>query len=207
MGQFFESNKTIKWWQYEMQQDPAKEQGPVKMPYSPIVKWYNTTWTFEQKYKCGRMTYDEYLLWMEELKKEEEEKNGTSGSVQTGSTAGTTFWQQDGGARENLSTDAYADFLAQNSIDVSTNATVDIASLLAEAEGTAEPAPEPVKDEAQNDGCPPQSSNDNNSLIGNDVDVDEVLKSVNSSIHGDDYLTQEEIAALFAAANAGASIG
>lgn len=168
-----------------MKDAPSSNPVPRKQPYTPIVKWYNTTWTYEQKYKCGRLTYEEYLQWMEELRAEEEEKN--AGSVQTGATAGTTFWQQDDVARENLSNDAYADFLAQNSIDVSTNATVDIERLLAEAGGN----------DSSPESAPPPD---------NDVDVNEILKSVNASMHGDDILSEEEIAALFAAANAGENI-
>lgn len=179
-----------------MKDDPSMERGPIKPAYTPIVKWYNTTWTYEQKYKCGLLTYEEYLMWMEELKNEEEEKKGPK--------HGTTFWQNDEGERENLSSSDYNDFLAQNGISVANSSTVDVASLLAETENAASGA---SSDAALVSAAPPQSNSDHNALISEEVNVDDILKSVNASIKGDDFLTQEEIEALFAAANAGEKIG
>jgi len=130
---------------------------------SPLIKWYQTTMTKEEKFKLGLLTYEEYLEWQEELARN---ANGDS----------DTFWRNDDANRENLSKEEYDDFLANNSIDIANKSAVDFDALFAEINGEKPPLPEP--------------------------DLDEILKNVQKSIHGGNtILSEEEIAALFAAAN------
>lgn len=175
--------------------NPGGNERPFR-PSGPIIKWYNVKMTYEEKFKFGHLTYPEYLAWMEELAAKEKAENGESDTAaqtegtteaQTEST-GHTFWANDAGERTNVSSDEYAEFLSKNNVDVTNHNTVDIQALLNETNGVdnseAEAAPEPAPQNAE-------------------ADLDEVLKNVNKDIHGDNYLTQEEIEALFAAANGG----
>lgn len=95
---------------------------------SPLIKWYQATMSKEEKYKLGLMTYDEYLEWQEELANapEELESADTEGSE----SVNHTFWEDDDGDRENLSSDSYSDFLAENGLDISNKNTVNVDELL-----------------------------------------------------------------------------
>lgn len=132
---------------------------------SPLIKWFHTTMTKEEKYKLGLLSYDEYAEWQKELEAEEKPDNTPN-----------TFWKDDTETRDNISQESYEDFLANNSIDVSNKTAVDFDSLFAEVNGAPPTPPEP--------------------------DIDEILAKVNRDIHGGNtILTEEEIAAMFAAAN------
>lgn len=154
---------------------------PKYRPSGPIIKWYHVKMTYEEKFRFGLLTYPEYCAWMQELA----EAQGVETS-ESSSGSGKTFWANDDGERLNVSSEEFSDFLSQNNIDVSNNATVDIAALLAEQEESAPPAEEPKNDSA--------------ALVSED-ELNAILSNVNKDIKGSDCLTQEEIEALFAAAN------
>lgn len=103
-------------------------------------------------------------------------------SLKTTPTTSDTFWKNDQGERTNVSNEDYQSFLAENSIDVSNTTTLDMDDILELAEQASEDHIEP-------DYVPSES------------DIDEVLKNVNKDIHGETFLSQEEIDAMFAAAN------
>lgn len=166
-------------------------------PKNAVVKWYNVKMSYEDKYRFGHITYEEYCAWMYELMnapqdtQESPSDTQTDGSVYAASSAGETFWNEDRQERTNLSANDYNDFLASNSVDVSNRNTVDFDKLASEVNSGANSAAAsaPVAE------TPPPAASEN-------VDVDEVLANVNKDMHGGDaILSQEEIAALFAAAN------
>ena len=161
-------------------------------PKNAVVKWYNVKMSYEDKYRFGHITYEEYCAWMYELMNAPQETQESSaetqsgGSVYAASSAGETFWNGDQQERTNLSANDYNDFLSSNAVDVSNRNTVDFDKLASEV-NSATPAPAA-------EAPPPAASED--------VDVNEVLANVNKDMHGGDaILSPEEIAALFAAAN------
>lgn len=140
---------------------------PIKLPYSPVIKWYETNLTYEEKYRFGKLTPQEYMEWMQELCKKTEEESHT-------------FWQNDTEERSNISNSKYEEFLANNHVDISNDTTVDVEKLLGEMNGSSQ-----------------------GMAADYEPDINEVLASVDKDIHGGNMLTQEEIEALFAEANAG----
>ena len=164
---------------------------PPNVPRNPIIKWYQTNMTYEEKYRFGHITYEEYCAWMYELMNQAQ--NGSQGDSTPTADERGTFWHNDRAERTNLSSNDYNDFLSQNNVDISNRSTVDFDKLASEvgAQGAAPaPAPAPAPAEA----APPPAASE-------EVDVNEVLANVNKDIHGgDQMLTQEEIEALFAAA-------
>ena len=162
-------------------------------PRNAVVKWYNVKMSYEDKYRFGHITYEEYCAWMYELMntpQETPEESGdaqSDGSVYAASSAGETFWNGDQQERTNLSANDYNNFLSSNAVDVSNRNTVDFDKLASEVNSAPAPA------EAASAPAPAASE---------DVDVNEVLANVNKDMHGGDaILSPEEIAALFAAAN------
>ena len=164
-------------------------------PKNAVVKWYNVKMSYEDKYRFGHITYEEYCAWMYELMNTPQETQESpsdtqsDGSVYAASSAGETFWDGDRHERTNLSANEYNDFLSSNSVDVSNRNTVDFDKLASEVNSGAASAPAPAVE------APPPAASE-------DVNVDEVLANVNKDMHGGDaILSPEEIAALFAAAN------
>lgn len=164
-------------------------------PKNAVVKWYNVKMSYEDKYRFGHITYEEYCAWMYELMNAPQEtqespaETQSDGSVYAASSAGETFWNRDRQERTNLSANDYNDFLSSNAVDVSNRNTVDFDKLASEVNSDAASAPAPAAE------APPPAASE-------DVNVDEVLANVNKDMHGGDaVLSQEEIAALFAAAN------
>ena len=169
---------------------------PPNAPRNPIIKWYNVKMSYEDKYRFGHITYEEYCAWMYELMNtpqvapEGSDVESAEGNAYTASASGNTFWQEDAEKRNNLSSNEYKDFLSSNSVDISNRNTVDFEKLASEVNAeaaasapAAEAAPPP----------PPAETN-----------LDEVLANVNKDMHGGDaILSQEEIEALFAQANGG----
>lgn len=152
-------------------------------PSAPIIKWYQTKLTYEDKYRFGHLSVYEYYVWMNELMaKENEDAESESDSVYE-SNGSSTFWKDDTQERTNVSNDEYASFLSENNIDVSNTTKVDIDSILAEAE---------------DDVFNTMEENSNHEVT--EAEINDVLDQVNRDIHGDAILTEEEIAALFAAA-------
>jgi len=142
---------------------------------SPLIKWYNTSMTYEEKYKLGLLTYPEYLEWQKELAEEAAKKEAAE--TEATSMHSDTFWQNDTTDRSNISSDEYNDFLNNNNIDVSNKTAVDFDAL-----------------------CGEFSDSQNESPIVH-LTEEEILENVNKDIHGSSILSEEEIAALFAAAN------
>ncbi|MBO4617798.1 MAG: hypothetical protein J5717_10610 [Lachnospiraceae bacterium] len=168
---------------------------PPNVPRNPIIKWYQTNMTYEEKYRFGHITYEEYCAWMYELMNAQQngdaQGEGAGGAAPSADERGT-FWHNDQAERTNISSNDYNDFLSQNNVDISNRSTVDFDKLASEVGSQASaPAPAPTPAEA----APPPAASE-------EVDVNEVLANVNKDIHGgDQMLTQEEIEALFAAAN------
>ncbi len=96
---------------------------PQKAPYATIIKRFQIDYSNEQKYKLGIMSMEEYVAWQIQLQQMEQE--GENAPKQN-----HTFWEQDEVERLNISNEAYDDFLAQNKIDVSNNAMVDIDAII-----------------------------------------------------------------------------
>ena len=162
-------------------------------PRNPVVKWYNVKMSYEDKFRFGHITYEEYCAWMYELMNSQQQgdedaqagQESSDGSAYTASSSGNTFWQSDQQERTNLSSNDYNDFLSSNSVDVSNRNTVDFDKLANEVNNST-PAAE---------AAPPPPA---------DTNLDEVLANVNKDMHGGDaILSQEEIEALFAQANGG----
>jgi len=166
---------------------------PPNAPRNAVVKWYNVKMSYEDKYRFGHISYEEYCAWMYELMNAAQNSAENTGSdTQEGgayaaSASGNTFWQEDSEKRNNLSSNDYNEFLSSNSVDISNRNTVDFDKLASEVNaGTPAPAAE---------AAPPPSA---------DANLDEVLANVNKDMHGGDaILSQEEIEALFAQANGG----
>lgn len=196
MAEYFKSHNIIyKRGTYIYEDDPSLKSDPIKWRWTPVVKTYQVDMSYADKYRLGILTYQEYYAWMQELEAQaaaEEEK--ASGEGTESKVSGKTFWANDTGERTNLSADGFKDFLAENSVDISNSNTVDIASLLSEVE-----AGETLEEAPVTEPEPAASATE-------EVDADAIMAQVNKDIHGDTYLTQEEIEALFAAANAGQSI-
>lgn len=94
---------------------------------SPLIKWYDTNLTKYEKYQWGYMTYDEYVLWQQELlERQQAGELDLDDSSDSDTTSGNhTFWEDDEGDRENISASDYEAFLAANNIDVSNKNAID----------------------------------------------------------------------------------
>ena len=168
----------------------ARAEIPPNAPRNPVIKWYQTNMTYEEKYRFGHITYEEYCAWMYELmnqaQAEAQAEAAQESNTQNASGEGGTFWHNDQAERTNISSTDYNDFLSQNDVDISNRSTIDfdkLASEVGNASEAAAPAPAP----------PPVASQE--------VDVNDVLANVNKDMHGGDaILSQEEIEALFAQA-------
>lgn len=157
---------------------------PVQKAEGPVIKAQRTALSYAEKYRLGILTYPEYLMWQAQIalglasaNEGNQVEEAQAEKPKTDSSSGR-FWEQDSALRQNVSDDDYEKFLRENSINVSTNATVDIASLFSDTASEASEAP--VEDI--------------------ETDINDVLKNVNKDIKGSDILSEEEIAALFAAA-------
>ncbi len=148
---------------------------------SGLIKWYRVDMSYEDKYRFGLLTYQEYQEWMKLL-------NAESGNVETEDkeNESDTFWRNDTEERRNVSSSEYESFLSANNVDVSNRNAVDFDML---SQGSVEPvceaaSVEPVADTTEDD-------------------IARVLYNVNKDIHGGEaVLSQDEINALFAAAEA-----
>lgn len=143
-----------------------------------LIKWYEVKMTYEEKYRFGLLTYGEYIEWMQELQDAETVNDTQEVACASGELTEDdkgTFWHKDGGERKNVSSGDYTEFLSENHVDVSNRNTVDFDKLATEVNGPA---------------------------VSEEVSCDDILKQVNKDIHGDTYLSQEEIEALFAASAA-----
>ena len=141
--------------------------------------------TYEEKYRFGHITYEEYCAWMYELMNQAQGDGGGQADSTPSADERGTFWHNDQEARTNISSNDYNDFLSQNNVDISNRSTVDFDKLASEV-GAQAPAPA--------EAAPPPAASQ-------EVDVNDVLASVNKDMHGGDaILSQEEIEALFAQA-------
>lgn len=103
---------------------------PIKLPFVPVIKWYETKLSYEEKYRFGKLTPQEYMEWMKEL--EDKAKHEAE-----------TFWENDEKERVNISNQSYEEFLSSNNVDISNNTTLDMEKLLSE---NAPQDSAPVKD-------------------------------------------------------------
>lgn len=150
----------------------------------PIIKAHQTALSYAEKYRLGILTYPEYLMWQTQIMlgladtEVSKSDNEVSKELNSNDSVGR-FWENDSEIRQNVSDSEYARFLQDNSIDVSNNTTLDIQGIL------------DTQAAAGNDNDPPCEY---------EPDINEVLKNVNKDIKGETVLSEEEIAALFAAA-------
>ena len=152
MGKY--SSSIIK---YAMQDNSAMKDAditPIKK-IDTIIKRQSINYTFEQKYKLGIMTDFEFAEWQYQLRKEAEEAqlaaqesaisaeeaaalNEILGNAPAGTEVDTTkhtFWEGEEGDRENISNDAYEEFLKANAIDVSNSTSTSFDDLVAQTLG------------------------------------------------------------------------
>ena len=157
----------------------------VKEP-THIVKWYETEMSIEDKARFNLLTYPEYVQWVnEQLEKQRAEMGAEGACGATGSADGrSTFWENDTEERTNVDSSEYEAFLDKNNIDVSNRTAVDFDALYAE-----------VNKDTPAEAAPAANEQSEEELLAS------VLSNVDKDIHGDTILTEEEIAALFAAAN------
>ncbi len=152
---------------------------------SGLIKWYRVEMSYEDKYRFGLLTYQEYLEWMKLLNAESGDTD-TATETATGERMSDTFWRDDTAERKNVSSSEYESFLSTNNVDVSNRNVVDFDML-------SQNASEPVG--SMN---PVESSVDTT-----EDDIARVLSNVNKDMHGGEaLLSQDEINALFAAAGA-----
>lgn len=198
-----ESNSIVRELGPDEQGNPAYSK--PHFPSTPVIKWYQVKMSYEEKARFNLLTYPEYCQWMMELQEENEKASGKDSKEPvkeerrawdletTTTTSSNTFWKNDDGKRQNLSGDDYEKFLSENCVDVSNKTNLDISDLIQDIDDYTK--------ERDNKGSVPATEN-NSLLPEDDPTIQEVLKNVNADIHGESYLTQEEIEALFAAASA-----
>lgn len=166
-----------------------------------IIKWYQVKMTYEEKFRLGHLTYAEYCAWINELNEK------ASCEPKTG---GKTFWANDSKERENISDNDYNDFLMQNNVSIQTKNNFDDlfsqyssdASTPQNASSAASAAE--ITDSETKKEAAPSSNNavtDSSSTDSLTATLNATLKSMNKAIGGDSILTEDEIQALFAAAN------
>jgi len=103
---------------------------PRKMPYTVVIKRYMIDYSYEQKYRLGILTAEEYAMWMHQLA--EEKRKEAEEERKKAKSEGSTFWANDKGARMNVSSDDFDKFLAANNLDVSNNTSVNVEALIQE---------------------------------------------------------------------------
>lgn len=171
---------------------------PRKMPYTVVIKRQYIEYSFEQKYKLGILTAEEYAMWMHQLADEKrKEAEAQRKKAKAGSGHSHTFWEDDEGDRMNVSNDAFDKFLAENNLDVSNTTSVDVEAL--------------IKENNNNllDSIGYESTQDSINTILDSASAEEEQAAILASISGagsDDenrVLTTEEIQALFAAMGEG----
>ena len=137
---------------YAYQNNEAMEEAePTVVKKIPtVIKRRTIDYTYEQKYALGIMTEYEYMLWQQELmqKAEEERLNAEKTAVSEDEAkdlnelfesekefdaSKKTFWEGEDGDRENISDNAYEDFLRQNGLDVSNKTATSFDDLVAQA--------------------------------------------------------------------------
>jgi len=186
MAAFFQSSNCIKNGQYMFSSNPY-DMGPAEYKFTGnILKWYNVKMSYEEKYRFGLLTYEEFCAWQYELM----EMAQTGQTDVSAAESDEHFWDGDTNTRVNLSADDYSTFLETNDIDVSNNTTLDMDELLKNVpQALVEATPAPETDEIAM-----------SSSVSDDVDLDAVLRNVTRDIHGETFLSQAEIDAMFAAA-------
>ncbi len=148
---------------------------------SGLIKWYRVDMSYEDKFRFGLLSYQEYLEWMKSFNSESENNDNTFEE-----DTADTFWRDDTGERKNFSSSEYESFLSNNKVDVSNRNTVDFDMLSQNVSNTV--------------GV---TTVDEPSVDTTEDDIARVLQNVNKDMHqGEALLSQEEINALFAAAGA-----
>lgn len=137
----------IKYAQQNNEKMNDAEKAPIKK-IDTVIKRGQINYTYEQKYKLGIMNEVEYFQWQMELQQEEEERRRAEDSsvsneelaalndILNGDVDMTkhTFWEGEDGDRENISNDAYEEFLKSNAIDVSNKTSASFEELAAQAQ-------------------------------------------------------------------------
>ena len=164
---------------------------PQKMPYAVVIKRFQIDYSYEQKYKMGILTMEEYVAWQIQLSQRAQEAQSEQEHIDH------TFWEHEEHERPNIPENEYEQFLLNNQVDVRNRAMVDVNAIISEHE-----APSGGRTEA-----------DTEVLSEAEAMEQAVAMAVSSSMAdpadlpgGDDpnrVLSPDEIQALFAAMGAG----
>lgn len=148
--------KIIKLNQYTYEVPNSEDIKPRPLPMIPVIKRYMINYSYEEKFKLGILTPQEYAAWQYELQEKNShalEDHGQGVRAITGPTveealsmtaedddlSGATFWANGTGDRDNVSNDDYSKFLSENNLDVSNRTAVDFDALLREQEADTPP--------------------------------------------------------------------
>lgn len=118
---------------YDPPEPGTAEAAPVHST-DTIIKRFWINYSYEEKFRLGIMTPQEYAAWQMELfQKQQEEQEAERAAKEEASAAeieGGTFWANDKAVRMNLSSDDYSKFLAENGLDVTNTTAVDVGQLI-----------------------------------------------------------------------------
>lgn len=163
---------------------------PQKMPYAAVIKRFQIDYSYEQKYKMGILSMEEYVAWQIQLSQKAQEA--------VLPRQDHTFWEKEKTERLNIPEDEYEEFLEHNQVDVRNRTTVDVDAIINE-----------------NEMMMSQGQTDDDTEVMSEAEAVEqaVAMAVSSSMAdptdlpgGDDpnrVLSPDEIQALFAAMGAG----
>jgi len=114
--------------------EPGTSEAPPVHATDTIIKRFRINYSYEEKYRLGIMTPQEYAAWQMELfRKQQEEQEAERlerERAAADSIEGGTFWANDTTIRTNISGDDYNKFLAENGLDVSNTTAVDVGQLI-----------------------------------------------------------------------------
>lgn len=148
--------KIIKLNQYTYEVPDSEDVKPRPLPMIPVIKRYMINYSYEEKFKLGILTPQEYAAWQYELQEKNShalEDSSQGAPALTGPTveealsmtveeedfSGATFWANGTGDRNNVSNDDYSKFLSENNLDVTNRTSVDFDALVRAQENDASP--------------------------------------------------------------------
>lgn len=105
-------HRIIKKIQQVYDEEEFKKDVPIIPPKHTVIKRYMINYSYEEKYKLGILTPQEYYQWQFEL----EEK--AKAEANSKSSEKHTFWEGEDEPRQNVSDDDYQAFISQNGLDL-----------------------------------------------------------------------------------------
>ncbi len=97
---------------------------PQKMPYAVVIKRFQIDYSYEQKYKMGILSMEEYVAWQIQLSQKAQEAQPKQEHIDH------TFWERDEKERRNIPENEYEEFLLNNQVDVRNRTTLDMDSII-----------------------------------------------------------------------------